>query len=92
MRDLSFVEAQVCFTLYRQGCFGNGHRLVDTIVNGFPSRVKGEAKDAIASLLRDGILQRKASKHGPAIFIPAKLAGAVRDRIIQHDALKWLPR
>lgn len=92
MRDLTFVEAQVCFPLYRQKCFGAGHRLIVTIVNGFPSRLKGEAKEAIDDLLRDGILQRKASKNGVAIFIPAKLAPAVRERIIKHSGMEWLPK
>lgn len=92
VRPLTTPEAKVCASLYRQKCFGAGHRLVDTVVSGFPPRLRGDAKDAIEELLRDGILQRKSSKNGLAIFIPAKLAQAVRERVIEHPEWAWLPK
>jgi len=37
VRELDPYEAKVCFKLFRQGCFGKGHKLTATVTSGFPS-------------------------------------------------------
>lgn len=91
MRRLDKHEAKVCFKLYRQGCFGKGHKRIDTVTSGFPSHELDKVKAAIARLIKDAILVEHPTKHGAAIHINAKLAGEL------YDALKampyaWLPK
>lgn len=91
VRRLVFAEAKICFILYRNRCFGKGHMLIDNVVGGFPTHEKGDAEDAVRQLLREGILRRKSSVHGPAVFIDASIREHIRERTREHAKFAWLP-
>ena len=92
MRALDQHEAKVCFKLYRQGCFGKGHKLIDTVTSGFPSHELGAVKDAIDQLISDNILVEHPTKHGKAVHINIDRKNEVFDALREHDDYKWLSR
>lgn len=90
MLDLDRHAAKVCFKLYRQGCFGSGHKLVDTVTSGFPSHELGKVKDAIERLVADNVLVRHPTKHGPAVHINLDRKDEVYEAL--GRMFPWLPR
>lgn len=90
VRKLDKFEAKVCFKLYRQGCFGKGHKLIDTMTSGFPSHELDRVKDAIAKLVKHGILVEHPTKHGSAVHINSKLSGEMYDALRVH--FPWLSK
>lgn len=92
MRRLDKYEAKVCFKLYRQGCFGAGHKLIDTVTTGFPSHELDKVKDAIQALIKDGILVRHPTKHGEAVHIDAKKRLELYEALRAMPDYKWLPK
>jgi hypothetical protein len=92
VRELDEWEAALCFTLYRQRCFGKGHMLIDNLVDGFPRHARGDVKAAVARLRRDGIVGVKATRRGKAVFIPARERLHVYEKIRAHPKFAWLPK
>ncbi len=92
MRRLDKYEAKVCFKLYRQGCFGAGHKLIDTVTSGFPSHELDKVKDAIRALIKDGILVRHPTKHGEAVNIDSKKRLELYETLRAIPDYKWLPK
>lgn len=92
MRALDDHEAKVCFKLYRAGCFGKGHKLVDTVTSGFPSHELAKVAAAVDRLVRDGILVAHPTKHGRAVNIHPRLSNDVYEALRSMPAYAWLPR
>ncbi len=92
MRKLDKYEAKVCFKLYRQGCFGAGHKLIDTVTSGFPSHELDKVKDAVHTLIKDGILVRHPTKHGEAVHIDTKKRLELYEILRAMPHYRWLPK
>ncbi len=43
--------------------------LIDTLVGGFPSHIKGQMRGEVDDLIRKNILISKPTKHGFAVYI-----------------------
>jgi hypothetical protein len=91
VRELDPYEAKVCFKLFRQGCFGKGHKLTATVTSGFPSHELDGVKAAIERLLRDGILVAHPTKHGKAVHLNGRLRHEIRDALKARPEFRWLP-
>ncbi|MFO1535130.1 MAG: hypothetical protein ABR586_05650 [Thermoplasmatota archaeon] len=92
MRKLDKHEAKVCFKLYRQGCFGKGHKLVDTVTSGFPSHELDLVASAINRLIKDGILVAHPTKHGQAVAINVHLRLELYAVLRTMLDYAWLPK
>ena len=92
MRKLTAHEAKVCFKLYRQGCFGKGHKLIDTVTSGFPTHELDQVKDAIQQLIREGILVKHPTKHGEAVHINPKLSQEMWQVLKAMPDYSWMPK
>jgi hypothetical protein len=92
VRDLDRHEAKVCFKLYRQGCFGKGRKLVDTVTSGFPSHELGAVKHAIEHLIADNILVEHPTRHGRAVHIHPDLKSDVYQGLRKRPEYRWMPR
>lgn len=92
VRKLDKHEAKVCFKLYRQACFGKGHKLIDTVTSGFPSHELNKVSAAIEQLVRDGILVAHPTKHGKAVAINVNLRLQVYDALRGMPDYAWLPK
>jgi hypothetical protein len=92
VRKLDRYEAKVCFKLYRQGCFGAGHRLIDTVTSGFPSHELDRVSDAIQRLIKDGILKQHPTKNGYAVNIHSTLKQEMYDTLRAMPEYKWLTK
>jgi hypothetical protein len=69
MNHFTAEELSILYKLWRHRCFGKGHLLVDTVVDGFPTNTQHTIKIAIRSLIQNGYLVKKPTKHGYALFI-----------------------
>ena len=43
--------------------------LIDNLVKGYPSHLKGQMKDDVDNLVRKNILIQKPTRHGYAVYI-----------------------
>jgi hypothetical protein len=62
-------ELGILYKLWRNRCFGKGHMLIDNVVDGFPTNIQNQISDSIKNLIRKGVLVRKSTKHGQAVYI-----------------------
>jgi len=62
-------ELAILYKLWRNRCFGKGHMLIDNLTDGFPTNIQDKTTDSLKELIRKGVLVRKSSKHGQAVFI-----------------------
>ncbi len=92
MRKLDKYEAKVCFKLYRAGCFGKGHKLIDTVTSGFPSHELDQVREAILKLVRDGILVEHPTKNGKAVNIDSSLSADLYNALKAMPEYQWLPK
>ena len=70
MRGLTRDEAVLLRKLYQGRCFGGAHLLKANLLHGTPRDRVDDLKRALRILRREGILQTKATAHGPAVSIP----------------------
>jgi len=68
---MNFTDLQVdlLFKLWRNRCFGKGHMLIDNLVGGFPSHIKGQMQGELDELIKKNVVIKKPSKHGKAVYI-----------------------
>ena len=62
-------EINLIHKLWIHTCFGKGHMLIDNLVKGFPSHLKGQIKDDVDNLIRRNILIKKPTRHGYSVYI-----------------------
>jgi hypothetical protein len=69
MGNFSHEEINLIHKLWIHTCFGKGHMLIDNLIKGFPSHLKGQLKDDVDNLIRRNILVKKPTRHGYAVYI-----------------------
>lgn len=92
LRALTPLEARLCAKLYRERCFGKGHKLVSTVLQGVPTHAQGEASEALDQLVRDGIVVKHPTKNGMSVFLNPKRRLEVWERLREHKDFAWLPK
>ena len=90
MRPLRRDELRILKVLYRARCFGKGHLLEDNLLRHFPSNMVGDARDAVETLKREGIVVVHKTAHGVSVFIDASLRLEVYAALL--GIFPWLPR
>lgn len=58
------IERAVLEKLYRHGYIGAKHTSADNLPKGFPSHRRGEVKDAVEELIKEGLLIPKPTAYG----------------------------
>ena len=58
---MNFTDLQVdlLFKLWRNRCFGKGHMLIDNLVGGFPSNIKGQMQVELDELIKKNVVIKK---------------------------------
>ena len=64
------IAKSVLRKLYSAGCWGKGHLLVDRLKSGIPSHLRGNVKEALTSLIKEGlVIVYGRTKHGVAVHL-----------------------
>jgi hypothetical protein len=58
--------------------------LEDNLLRGFPPDQIGTLRNALETLKRDGTVLRKATSHGPAVYLPPKLGREIYEQLKKH--------
>lgn len=90
MRELTRDEAAILLKLYRKKKFGSSHILEDNLLQGFPPDRVGELRATLERMKADGIVRRKKSAHGPAVFLDPSMGKEIYDQL--RKRYPWLPR
>jgi len=61
---LEDIKRAILEKLYRHGYIGARHTSADNLPKGFPSHRKGEVKDAVKELIKEGLLIPKPTAYG----------------------------
>jgi hypothetical protein len=69
MNTISTEELSILYKLWRHRCFGKGHMLLDNLIDGFPTNTQHIIQKATETLIRNGYLVKKSTKHGYAVYI-----------------------
>jgi hypothetical protein len=69
MNTISAEELSILYKLWRHRCFGKGHMLLDNLIDGFPTNAQPIIQKATETLIRNGCLVKKPTKHGYAVYI-----------------------
>ena len=67
--DISSIQVDLLFKLWRNRCFGKGHMLIDNLIGGFPSHIKGTMQTELNDLIKNNYIIKKPTKHGHAVYI-----------------------
>lgn len=81
LRDISRDEAAILYKLSRHRVFGKHHMLEDNLLRGFPPDQVAGLREALEGLKRDGIVLRKSTKHGPAVYLPPSLGREIYEEL-----------
>ena len=81
MEKLTDDELGILYKLWRNRCFGKGHMLIDNLIDGFPTGDQDKIAGSVKELIRKGILVRKPSKHGQAVYINLKLRKQIESEL-----------
>ncbi len=63
------VKGKILHNLTRGGKFEHSHTALDHLQNGFPSELRGKAKEMAVELIREGILHLKNTGYGKQVSI-----------------------
>jgi hypothetical protein len=58
--------------------------LIDNLVKGYPSHLKGQMKDDVDNLVRKNILVKKPTRHGYAVYINVEHRLMIEHLLRQH--------
>ncbi len=58
------IAATILYNLRRKNKIGNKHTPLDSLSNGFPKHLRGEAKDIAKDLIRRGWINKKPTNYG----------------------------
>ena len=81
MEVLSEAQVRICYKLWRRGCFGHGHLLIDNLIGGFPTHLQSEAKEALDQLIRKKIVRSKPTSHGYAVYINLEYRNEIENEL-----------
>jgi len=87
MTSFTREELSLLHKLWIHTCFGKGHMLVDNLVKGFPSHLKGHLKDDVESLVRKNSLVKKPTRHGYAVYINVEHRMIIERELRKHFSL-----
>lgn len=63
------IKGKILHKLTRRGKFEHSHTALENLKNGFPSDLKGRAKEMTEDLIREGILHLKNTSYGKQVSI-----------------------
>jgi len=87
MTSFTREEINLIHKLWIHTCFGKGHMLIDNLVKGFPSHLKGLMKNDIENLVRKNILIKKSTRHGYAVYINVDHRVMIERELKKHFGL-----
>jgi len=64
VRLLEDIKKTILEKMYRNGYIGARHTAEDSLPKGFPSHRRGEVKDAVKELIKEGLLIPKPTSYG----------------------------
>ena len=90
VRSLTRDEASLTLKLYRRKGFGAAHMLEYNLLQGFPPQRVGVLRETLERLETEGIVKRKPTKHGPAVFLDPAMSRELYEQLQKHYT--WLPK
>lgn len=63
------IKGKILHKLTRKGKFEHSHTALENLHEGFPSDLKGKAKEMAEELIREGILHLKKTSYGKQVSI-----------------------
>lgn len=87
MGNFSHEEINLIHKLWIHTCFGKGHMLIDNLIKGFPSHLKGQLKDDVDNLIQRNILVKKPTRHGYAVYINVEHRYMLERELKKHFTL-----
>jgi hypothetical protein len=84
MTSYTREEINLIHKLWIHMCFGKGHMLIDNLLKGFPSHLKGHMKNDIENLVRKNILIKKPTRHGYAVYINVEHRAMLERELKKH--------
>ncbi len=63
------IKGKILYKLTRKGKFEHSHTALDNLQKGFPSDLRGTAKDMSQELIKEGILHLKNTSYGNQVSI-----------------------
>ncbi len=63
------LKGKILHRLTRKGKFEHSHTALDNLQEGFPSDLRGKAKEMAEELIREGILHLKKTSYGKQVSI-----------------------
>ena len=63
------IKGKILHKLTRLGKFKHSHTSIDNLPKGFPSELRGNVKDCVKELIKEGILFTKPTSYGLEVSI-----------------------
>jgi len=63
------IKGKILHKLTRLGKFKHSHTSIDNLPKGFPKEVRGDVKDCVKELIKEGILFVKPTSYGLEVSI-----------------------
>lgn len=63
------IKGKILHKLTRKGKFEHSHTALENLKDGFPSELKGRAKEMAEELIREGVLHLKNTSYGKQVSI-----------------------
>ena len=74
------IKGKILHKLTRLGKFSHSHTSIDNLPKGFPKELRGEVKDNVEDLIKEGILFKKPTSYGTEISINSEM----KERIMYY--------
>jgi len=74
------IKGKILHKLVRHGLFEHSHTAIENLSKGFPSEMRGKAKEMADELIKEGILHLKKTSYGKQISINL----ARKDKIMDY--------
>ncbi|MBI2144750.1 hypothetical protein HYU18_00335 [Candidatus Woesearchaeota archaeon] len=75
-----WMKGKILHKLARKGKFEHSHTALDNLAKGFPSELRGRAKNMSQELIKEGILHLKKTGYGKQVSINLEL----KEKIMQY--------
>lgn len=79
LRD-GWIKGKILHKLTRKGKFEHSHTALENLVKGFPSELRGRAKEMSQELIKESILHLKKTSYGKQVSINLEM----KERIMQY--------
>ncbi len=71
-----------------RGIWGKKSLYVNNLIGGIPSHLKGDAKNAVDALLKEGLLLPKPHHHGMKVFLNANKRAQIEHIVKSENQLE----